>query len=326
MQRLVRAVVAGVVLSSAGAVVLAQSVTTAVFDVFDQDGNPIPDALINLEYHGHVVQRYKGKTNKKGRFTYLNVYVGPYTIRLAKEGFGEAVIENIAITDKGQFDRPTRLELKKKAALPVATGQPLTRAELEGATVAIQQAINAAVALVKEGKYDEAEAAYRKLIELLPNDAAVHYNLGFLCKRKGQIEQAEAEFRKAIECDAKLGEAYNALAVLLAERGKADEALAALEAGAAAGVADARLQLSLGVMYVTKGRRDAARAAFLRSAELDASLAEPHFHLASLAISANDVPEGVAQLEKYLALAAPDAPNVATAKGLLAALGPVRKK
>jgi Tfp pilus assembly protein PilF len=321
-----RSLLAAFVLSLAGAIVVAQSVTTAQIDVLDQDNNPIPDALVTLEYHGHVLQRYKGKTNKKGRFTYVNVYIGPYTIKIVKDGFGEAVIENFGISDKGQFDRPTQLQLKRKAALPLAADQPLTQAQIEGAAVAIQQAINAAVALVGEGKYDEAEAAYRKLIELIPNSAPAHYNLGFLFKRKNQLEQAEAEFRKAIECDPKQGEAYNALAVLLVERGQSPEALLTLEAGVAAGAPDARLNLSLGIMYMTGGRPDAARQAFLRSVELDPTAAEPHFHLASVAISSNNVAEGVAELDKYLALAPPDAPNVVTAKGLLAALRPGPKK
>jgi hypothetical protein len=41
---------------------------------------------------------------------------------------------------------------------------------------------------------------------------------------------------------------------------------------------------------------------------------------ATLALNRNRTSDAIVRLEKYLSLAAPDAPNVATAKGILAAL------
>lgn len=45
---------------------------------------------------------------------------------------------------------------------------------------------------------DEAINAYRKALELGPNDAATHYDLGFALRNKGAARQAVEEFETAV--------------------------------------------------------------------------------------------------------------------------------
>ena len=67
----------------------AQQIITAIGKVVDAQGNPVPDVQVLLDYKGHIVQKYRTKTDKKGIFTHVSVYSGPYRITLKKEGVGE---------------------------------------------------------------------------------------------------------------------------------------------------------------------------------------------------------------------------------------------
>jgi len=299
--------------------VRSQSTTRAEFLVLDQDGNPLPDVAVALDYRGHVVQRYRGNTNKRGRFTYLNVYAGPYTVTLSKTGYGEAKLESFTITDRGEFQGPVELRIKRKTA-PVAAGSEENGDALEAARSAIGHQVAEAMKLVEDGRFDEAEFAYLKLASANPGFADVHYNLGFLYKRKAERAKAEACFRRAVECDPRLAEAYNALAVLLVESGRAAEAVATLERGVAENQANVVLQYSLGMMYVAESMAELARPAFLKVLDLEPGNAEAQFQLASLAVASNSIPEAVERLQEYLATAPEGAANAATARALLQAL------
>src|SRR5262249_8932185 len=83
-------------------------------------------------------------------------------------------------------------------------------------------------ALSRQGKVDEAIAAYRKAIENDPKLAGAHYNLGTALGRQGKLGEAIAEFRKAIELDPKSALAHCNLGIALSMRGNRDEALAEL--------------------------------------------------------------------------------------------------
>lgn len=59
--------------------------------------------------------------------------------------------------------------------------------------------------------------------------AADWFNLGFLLDEDGQPTEAEAAFRRALELDAKLDRAWYGLGLALIRQGRLDEAITALE-------------------------------------------------------------------------------------------------
>ena len=83
---------------------------------------------------------------------------------------------------------------------------------------------NYAVILRDLGKSKEAEILLRKAIELKPDYADAHSNLGNIMKDLGNLKQAELSQRKAIELKSDFAEAYANLGGILKELGSLKEA------------------------------------------------------------------------------------------------------
>jgi cytochrome c-type biogenesis protein CcmH/NrfG len=99
-----------------------------------------------------------------------------------------------------------------------------------------------------------------------------------------------------------------------------DQAVDVVKQGLARNEQSGRLQYALGVLELGQGRNPAAREAFLKAEALDPRNFDTQYHLGTVAMNMNDRAEAVARYQKYLGAAPPDAPNVAVAKALIAAL------
>ncbi|HUL77578.1 MAG TPA: tetratricopeptide repeat protein [Vicinamibacteria bacterium] len=300
----------------------AQEIITALGRVVDAQGNPIPDVQVLMDYKGHVVQKYRTKTDKKGVFTHVSVYAGLYRVTLTKEGVGETSFNyNFQSLDSLQKPPEFKLLPRPQAAAP-APGSGLAPAA--GAapvdTTKLAGDINAASALAREGKTDEAIAAYEAILARTPGVPLVQYGLGSAYKKKGDLAKAEAAMRRSFELDPQYVDGYVGLATLLAESGKRDQALEVVQQGVSKNEQSGRLQYALGVLAEGNGDPAKARGAFLKTEQLDPQNVQTQYHLATVALNQNDKAEAIARLEKFLAAAPADTPEIGVAKSLLAAL------
>jgi tetratricopeptide (TPR) repeat protein len=304
----------------------AQSPVTALGRVVDGQGGPIPDVQVLLDYKGHIVQKYRTKTDKNGVFTHVNVYSGPYRITLKKDGVGETSFDyNIQELDRLQKPPDFKLLPPRTQTAPPPPGSGLAPAATAPGAAPVDATklagdINAAMTLSREGKLDEAIAAYEGILARTPGIPLVHYNVGAAYKKKGDLPKAEAAMRRACELDPLFVDGYVGLATLLAEAGKRDEAIEVVQQGAGANEQSGRLQYALGVLAEGSGETALAKQAFLKAEELDPQNVETQYHLATVALNMNDKTEAIARLEKFVAVAPAGTPNVDVAKSLLAAL------
>ena len=63
--------------------------------------------------------------------------------------------------------------------------------------------------------YATAESDYQKYLAQKPDDAAAHFDLGFVYTAQHEKEKAESEYRRAIELNPKMTEAYLNLGISL---------------------------------------------------------------------------------------------------------------
>ena len=117
MKRTIAAAVAtaiGLILLAAPSV-RAQGTINAIGKVVDAQGNPVPDVKVLLDYKGHIVQKYRTKTDKNGVFTHVRVYSGPYRITLTKDGVGE-VSFNASLQEVDSLQKPPEYKFVPKTA------------------------------------------------------------------------------------------------------------------------------------------------------------------------------------------------------------------
>jgi tetratricopeptide (TPR) repeat protein len=283
---------------------------TARGKIMDDKGQPIADAVVTIEYQGGVTRKYETKTNKKGEYTQVGIYPGVYKLTVNKEGYQGGILDA-----RISLGEPTYLpEMKlmtRSAAQAAAAGGDKAREEL---TASFKNATD----LTQAGKYDEALAAYTELSAKNPSIPEVQYNMGFIYSQKKDWANAEAAYKKALELKPSYSEANAALLRVYQESGQAEKVT---ELAAAAGN-DPKVQFNLGVTFLNSGKAEEALAAFQKAAAADPSNPEPLFYMGTVLVGQNKVPDAVTNLEKYLSMNPTNAQNVATAQGLLQALKP----
>tara|TARA_A100001015_G_scaffold307819_1_gene404365 strand:+ start:44 stop:1036 length:993 start_codon:yes stop_codon:yes gene_type:complete len=84
---------------------------------------------------------------------------------------------------------------------------------------------NLGTMLQELGRLDEALASYSHAIALKPDYAEAHYNLGNTLKELGRLEEAEASYREAIALTTGFFVAHQNLAITLRELGKTEQAI-----------------------------------------------------------------------------------------------------
>jgi tetratricopeptide (TPR) repeat protein len=104
----------------------------------------------------------------------------------------------------------------------------------------------------------EARQAYMQALEVDPDYADVHLNLGRLDHEAGNLGAAEARYRRAVECDPEDATAHYNLGVLLEDRDRPDEAILAYRQAIARDPEAADAHYNLGLLLESMGRRSEA--------------------------------------------------------------------
>ena len=131
----------------------------------------------------------------------------------------------------------------------------------------------------RAGKPDEAVACYRRALELKPDFAEAHNNLGNALQDQGKLDEAVACYRRALELKPDFAEAHNNLGNALKDQGKLDEAVACYRRALELKPDYAEAHNNLGNAFKDQGKLDEAVACYRRALELKPDFAEAHSNL-----------------------------------------------
>jgi len=131
-----------------------------------------------------------------------------------------------------------------------------------------------AIALHNAGEFQAAEAFYRALMKLAPEQAGIPYNLGALLQRQGRSEEAAEAFKLSLSIRPLNADAHNNLGVALQSLGRDEEAIAAFHQALALKPDSAEAHRNLGIGLRRLGQLEEAVAAFHQATTLRPGHAE----------------------------------------------------
>jgi tetratricopeptide (TPR) repeat protein len=118
-------------------------------------------------------------------------------------------------------------------------------------------------------RYDKAEAALRKAIELVPTARYAHNNLGQALEGQKKIKESIPEYEREIELNPKDPWAHENLGRIYVGLGQFDKAVPVLEAAAAVAPENPSVQFNLGRSYAKTAQPEKAAQALKRVVELE---------------------------------------------------------
>jgi len=136
--------------------------------------------------------------------------------------------------------------------------------------------------------------AFKKVIEIYPEDAMGHYNLGCTYWALDDWENAEMEWKKAVE--------YEKVAKEREERATVSNDQLSISLIVVRRPVAYRAHSSLGLLYLKKNLKDKAKEEFEKAIELEPSDPEPYYELGKMYQAKKDIEKAIFYYEKYLYL------------------------
>lgn len=199
--------------------------------VVDQNGDPVADAKITLTLGGPEGGGPPPfTTNAKGKWSYLGLSTGPWTVLIEKDGF--LVSEGIAPVSEYQRGKQLETVLKPVSAAQIDPNK-LT-AEQEAAMAAAQAKAEAQQALLDAGNAAmeandtaTAKAKFQELVDMSEGGAAKTYGLLGVARAtyaEGNVDGAVATLKMALEHEPGNVPALKVLSSILVDEGRQAEA------------------------------------------------------------------------------------------------------
>ena len=133
-----------------------------------------------------------------------------------------------------------------------------------------------ALDLTNKGQIDEAVAAWKKVLELDPDDARAHNNLGILIRKKGDLDGAIVEYRAALRLDPNDVAAHVNLGAALGEKGDWEGGIAEERQAVSLNPRAVEAHTYLGLGLGSKGDLDGAIAQYHEALRLNPNYADAH--------------------------------------------------
>ncbi|BAN22278.1 tetratricopeptide repeat protein [Caballeronia insecticola] len=156
---------------------------------------------------------------------------------------------------------------------------------------------NLGVVLQRSGRVREAEAAYRRVLTIRPNHAPAHTNLGRILEMQGAFDAARTSHLRALECNPDEAAAHTNLGACCMQLERFDEAEAAFRHAASLAPHDAGVHFNLGTALKKLVRFEEAEHAYRRALTLRPDHTKARINLAHVLLGTGQMHEGWALFE-----------------------------
>jgi tetratricopeptide (TPR) repeat protein len=269
--------------------------------VTDDNGKPIEGVTVRgtLAAGGSPVTT---KTNSKGEWALGGIAPGTWNIDFEKEGWEP---RNISIP-VAELTRIPPMDVKMKPA--AARTDP---------NVELKAELTTAAALLNERKYAEARSIYESLLAKYPDVHQIHPLVARTYHGEKNLDKAIEHLRVAVEKMPDNVEARLLLGNTLVEAGKTDEGKQILAGIDPSKITDPAVLLNVGITLINQGKAADALTYLDQAVTRFPAHADGYYYRGITYLQLQKNAEAKADLEKFIGLASPDAPELAMAKKIL---------
>jgi tetratricopeptide (TPR) repeat protein len=266
--------------------------------VVDETGAPIEGVTVKAALTGS-----KGgpavKTNKKGEWVLAGINGGAWNLDFDKAGY-ESVKKSASFQEHDSNPQMT-VTMKKTVVDP---------------NVQIRADLEKAAELVKQQKFADARAIYEAILAQHPEAYQVEPYIARTYYAEHQIDPAIQHLRNAVAKDATNVEAKLLLANLLMEKGNADEARQLLASIDESKIAEPSTLVNAGIGLLNQKKPEEALAWFDKAVTRFPQSPDAYYYRGLTEVQLEKTDAAKSDLTKFVAMA-PNAPEAATAKGIL---------
>jgi predicted Zn-dependent protease len=271
--------------------------------VVNEAGQPIEGADVRAAKKGEAEpQMFSAKTNKDGEWTIRDIAAGEWVIEAMKEGIG--VAESTATLTNEDRNKIVNLTIKPKV----------------DANAELQKAHQQAVQLAQAGKPAEARKIWEDLLAKNPTMHQFHGLIGTMYAAEDNPTKGLEHLRIVLEKDPANVDYQVLAAELMMDTGDKEGADKILNSVDITKVKDPRAFINSAINKINSGDKAQAEAAIVTLDKLIPQFPNEHMLLylrGRANIVATKLVEAKADLEKYISVAPPTAPQVADAKKLI---------
>jgi tetratricopeptide (TPR) repeat protein len=270
--------------------------------VKDESGKPVEGAKVTLRKGtDRVDPKTDGPapltTDKNGKWSTLGLAQGPWGILIEKEGFipseGQAPVNEFGPA------QPINVVLK------VIPKEVIQKAEQESAAGQAKAAIERGNALLGEGKYAEARAAYQEGMGKLEDKTlhpAILRAIADTYYKEKKVDQAVEALKQALAIAPDDVDTLRLITTILVAESREAEAQAYMAKLPQGTTLDPNTVLNLGIKAFNEGKMDQALVQFDRVVKENPTFADAYYYRALAYLNQDKKAEAKADLEKLLQL------------------------
>ncbi len=172
---------------------------------------------------------------------------------------------------------------------------------LEAPVTDYYRVFDQAMSLLQKQQYAAAVTEWRKAVELSPDDARAHFQLGFSLSQLGQTDEGIAEYRQAAKLEPNDAPTYSNLAIALQRKGLMDEAIADYGKSLAIDPRNAKVHTNFAVVLLESGRVDEGMEHCRKALEIDPQYGDAHNALAIVLARNGLLDQAIEHLETAVA-------------------------